>query len=163
MKKQLLMICITIILLTVGLSGCDEEIKIEDTDRDGYLDDIDDFPNDTNLHEKIIWYQFENKKLVFGTTYPTADQYKEILSDVKYVEWTWNLINPNFPEAKIEFNIARMIDNYRFVIYSYTGRADSNRFTVNNADIGMWLCYWYYTTDQDYGNLYFSATVFILK
>jgi len=163
MKKQLLIVGIIIILLTVGLSGCNEETKIEDTDGDGYPDDIDDFPNDTNLHEKIIWHQFENKELAHDTFYPSDAPYREISSDVKYVEWTWNLVNPTFPEAKIEFKMARMIDNYLFVMYGITGRADSNRINVNSADIGMWACNWYYTTEQDYGNLYLSATVYIVK
>ena len=163
MKKQLLIVGVIIILLTINLSGCNEETKIEDTDGDGYPDDTDDFPNDTNLHEKIIWQQFENKELVHNTFYPSDDPYREILSDVKYVEWTWNLVNPAVPEAKIEFKIARMIDNYLFVMYDYIGRADSNRINVNGADIGMWVCKWYYTTEQDYGNLYLSTTVYIVK
>ena len=47
MNKHLIVISITIILLSVGLSGCTETTtEAKDTDGDGYKDDVDAFPND---------------------------------------------------------------------------------------------------------------------
>lgn len=163
MKKQLMIVCVIILLITVGFSGCNEETKIKDTDEDGYPDEIDDYPNDSNLYKKIIWYQFENIELAYNTFYPLDTSYREISSDVKYVEWTWNLVNLTFPEAKIQFDMSRMIENYLFVMYSITGRTDTNRISVNKEDTGLWTCSWYYTTEENYGNLYLSATVYIVK
>lgn len=163
MKKKVRIFGIIILLLMVLLSGCNEEIKINDKDGDGYLDEIDDFPNDSNLHEKIIWYQFENKELIHNTSYPSKSSFLELSSDVKYVEWTWNLVNSSNPKAKIDFKIGRIVKGYPFVMYMFTGRIDSNRIYVDSENTGIWWCNWDYTTIQDYGKLYLSATVYIVK
>lgn len=163
MKKKIRIFGIIILLLMVVLSGCNEETEINDRDGDGYLDEIDDFPDDINLHKKIIWHQFENKELTHNTSYPSKSSSLEISSDVKYVEWTWSLVNFSNLEAKIEFKMARMVDNYLFVMYKLTGRVDSNRIYVDSENIGIWSCTWDYTTMQDYGKLFLSATVYIVK
>jgi len=58
MKKQIIMLGIVVLIICVGLSGCEEETtEIEepiDTDGDGYNDDVDDFPTDSNLHKLIV-------------------------------------------------------------------------------------------------------------
>ena len=51
MKKHLIVIGMTLILLIVGLSGCTNPIGPGDTDGDGYNDDVDAFPNDSDEWE----------------------------------------------------------------------------------------------------------------
>lgn len=52
MKKKLIVISIILMIMIVGLSGCTEtnqqvgNIEDKDTDGDGYIDDVDEFPND---------------------------------------------------------------------------------------------------------------------
>lgn len=48
MNNRLIILRITILLLTVSLTGCIENTEkyAEDADGDGYFDEIDDFPND---------------------------------------------------------------------------------------------------------------------
>ena len=59
MKKQLILVGIAILLICVGLSGCNEQIETEsekennipiDTDGDGYNDNVDAFPYDSTEH-----------------------------------------------------------------------------------------------------------------
>lgn len=59
MKKKIIIVGITLVLLIVGFSGCTEtqqegNLQNKDSDGDGYGDNSDDFPNDSNLHEKIV-------------------------------------------------------------------------------------------------------------
>ncbi len=50
MNKNLLIVCVSILLICVGISGCNEQsTKERDTDGDGYNDKIDEFP--TNSYE----------------------------------------------------------------------------------------------------------------
>jgi len=51
MNKHLSVIGITLVLLIVGLSGCTNPIGPGDTDGDGYNDDVDEFPNDSDEWE----------------------------------------------------------------------------------------------------------------
>jgi len=76
MKKQLILVGTIVLLVVVGLSGCNEQTEVADTDGDGYKDNVDafpndqsehmdsdndgygdnsdDFPTDSNLHEKVV-------------------------------------------------------------------------------------------------------------
>lgn len=48
MKKQVLIIVVTFLFISNGLSGCIKEINEykKDSDHDGFIDEVDEFPND---------------------------------------------------------------------------------------------------------------------
>jgi len=160
-------VLIAIMVVSIGLlSGCtedntyEENTEIIDTDGDGYPDNEDDFPNDSNLHKKTMWSEFENRAFEHNTFYPSSGH---VSTDTKYVEWTWNLVNPPSYDAKIEFRIDRNPGNKLIKLYDVISHADSDRIAIDYSNTGTWTCTWYYTAEEDYGTLYLSASVYAVE
>ena len=167
--RKIGMMLIAIMVVSIGLlSGCtedntyEENTEIIDTDGDGYPDNEDDFPNDLNLHKKIIWYEFENRTFEHNTFYPYEAPARQVSTNTKYVEWEWSLINPPSYDAKIEFMVKRYTQYKLIKLYEKTASADSDRIAVDYSNVGTWTCTWYYT-EEDYGTLYLSATVYAVE
>ena len=77
-------------------------------------------------------------------------------------EWEWSLINPPSYDAKIEFMVKRYTQYKLIKLYEKTASADSDRIAVDYSNVGTWTCTWYYT-EEDYGTLYLSATVYAVE
>jgi len=104
MQKQIIVIGMTLILLSVGLSGCTEineengTAKPKDTDGDGYSDNEDDFPTDPTLHLNESFSFSPTADIRVGMNVPPEGgdrnaigiSYK-IESEWKYVEWKWSV------------------------------------------------------------------------
>ena len=147
MNKHLIVSGIVVLLICVGLSGCTEEVQ--DTDGDGYPDDADDFPTDSNLHEK-------NKTLLEGVTSPfnltiEGNSYGEsvhdfIDSDWKYVTITWQVFNPanlSLEEQKnISLNIRHRPNGTYFTesYYYYSNVSDRDiSIPINSTITEEWV------------------------
>lgn len=129
MKKQLLIIGIVAILVTVGLSGCQEQTSNQqdnttntkpDADGDGYSDDNDDFPYNKSYHkimylayEEIVTVSKESKSNVGyeGYCLPNDFDWQRYYEtgyllnheNTKYIQWHWELKSL----GRLNFNVAR--------------------------------------------------------
>jgi len=90
MKTYLTSIGVICILLTITMSGCINqstvnETKIIDRDRDGYNDDIDDFPDDSELHhmfEVVSWSKTVYDTWTNHTLYGVSKNAKQVIINV---------------------------------------------------------------------------------
>ena len=127
MKKKLLSLIVLMMIVVVFLSGCNEEK--DDSDGDGYADDVDafpkdssewkdsdkdgwgdnsdDFPMDSNLH--VIDRMFIIKEGFGGSIFPVNITTQGIVgygakveSDVKYVELSWEITSPTRGSLSLE-------------------------------------------------------------
>ena len=104
MQKQIIVIGMTLILLSVGLSGCTEineedgTAKPKDTDGDGYSDNEDDFPTDPTLHLNESFSSSPTADIRVGVNVPPEGGDRNAIgvsytieSEWKYVEWKWSV------------------------------------------------------------------------
>jgi len=87
MRKIAILLIISMVISVGFLSGCNEQKATEnvpyeqqDSDGDGYLNKVDDFPDNSQFHEKII---VDELKLTVDDPWTTKELTPIISSDVK--------------------------------------------------------------------------------
>ena len=187
MNKKLIIMGVVVLFVCIGLSGCFEGGKLEDTDGDGYKDSVDafpndatewkdtdsdgygdnsdDFPTDSDLHKKIIWEEFENEPIEYSTDLPEIHSRLQVTTNTKYVEWDWRLVDPSPYNADIKFYIERVTESKLIKIYEITAWADSGRIVPDYSNIGSWSCTWlnYPYPDEGWGTLYITGTIYAVE
>jgi len=149
---------ITIIVISIGLlSGCTENSQQngnnqqngnstveQDTDSDGYTDDIDAFPLDDNLHEKAPFNELNSLNYNI-TLEPGSGQgphsTPNITSEWKYIVCNWYVTDPQLTEEQAERVILEITNPTTTPVIRYYNN-DSNshelKFTINNDNLGEW-------------------------
>ena len=165
MKKHLIIIGITLVLLTVGLSGCVEEADAKDTDGDGYTDDIDAFPNDKSewidtdkdgVGDNADDYPYDDRyskiEYIIGGNTPSSYTLESnegsgashyITQEWKYVYVDWEVVYPSSltkeQQENIFVEISTPITPYEESEYAYISTGHRNmKFSVNANNWGEW-------------------------
>jgi len=162
MKKILVASCVLILFL-VFLTGCFEKSddngvnESKDTDGDGYPDSEDDFPNDSNLHKKILinsndmnWQltvgEWEHVCFWIGNAVtPKEAKYVYVkmssTSDIQFFIECPSGVNPNYLYDKVTSNVETqyyltedMKDEWRV-----WGRNDGDITSFVNIRVETWV------------------------
>jgi hypothetical protein len=164
MKKHLIAIGMTLMLLIVGFSGCITEDK--DIDGDGYNDDVDafpndisewldsdndsvgdnsdDFPHDDKYYEKAEWSNYaytEDLHMELGGN-RGRDSSDYLSSDWTYVIINWTVIEPTDLTKEQEEYIFLEITNPEYpsrIEYPYSSTGDRHqKIYINASNWGEW-------------------------
>ena len=147
MKKITTLILIAVLISVGFFSGCTESQPSPnrnlpttiDSDGDGYPDDVDDFPSDSNLHKRIdilsSTWTYEPRK--GGGAAFNVD------SDSKFVIVNWEVTYPNdlteYEKREITFTLRQSPNLHQDVYYHYDNVNNRNlRFTISSSNWGKW-------------------------
>jgi hypothetical protein len=127
------------------LNGCTQKDKTSnttsnglDSDNDGYPDNEDDYPTDSNLHEKItIISDSDTIKQNQG-----IGAFFDVDGDCKFVVVNWEVTNPGDvtvdEQHDIVFELMHPPDNIS-IDYPYDIANNRNlRFTIDSSNWGKW-------------------------
>jgi hypothetical protein len=146
MNKQIVIIGIIVLLVSVGLfvytqqdHNSNTNTNGIDSDNDGYADNIDDFPTDPNLHEKISIISssdtFEQNQ--------GLGAFFDINGDCKFVVINWEVTNPRDLTADKQHDIVFELTyppNNTSIDYPYNLANNRNlRFTIDSSNRGKWV------------------------
>jgi len=139
MGKTVILLLTLIIIIFGFLSGCNENKNPEfiDTDGDGYYDNEDDFPSDSNLHEKI--FIISNSATYQQQSGGGGDF--DVDGDCKFFVVNWEVTNPTNLTDDEQKNILFHIqfthnENFR-TNYSYDNKENRNlSFNIDFSNIG---------------------------
>lgn len=177
MKRKVIVVGIIVILLTVGLCGCNEtddkdgdghkdsvdafpkdETEWADSDGDGYGDNSDDFPNDSNLHKKVGGFTTEaettNNISLHDSQCKGVFIFPEL--DWKYVNIVWEVTSPSSLDEIQKEYIYLEIEN---IEWDYRHNSPKYYYSdYNSRDITIPI------TKQNYGQwiLHFCDTTSLL-
>jgi hypothetical protein len=155
--KFLIIIVIGVILLS---SGCINQQKTTDTDKDGYADNVDAFPNDANFHQKVSIWGPELLNLQKGQG---TDKDFNVESNVKVIVVNWSVIAPTNLSQANQHNITLDITmpSGAITTYHYDTVNDRNlRFSVNPSSVGTWTFSYYYSLDSSGENVTVSQQIY---
>ena len=145
MNKIIKLLIMVLILNACLLNGCiqqDKNYNIDstgaDSDNDGYSDDEDDYPTDSNLHEKNIIISgsetFEKNQGIGG--------FLDIDSNCKFVVVNWTVLSPQDLSVDEQQDIVFELTyppNDMSKDYPYDIVNNRNlRFTVTSSNWGKW-------------------------
>jgi hypothetical protein len=166
MKKQVLLLISFILIGLEIISGCtdtNDYPTFEDTDGDGYIDTIDVFPNDRNLHDAVRIYDsnimgddptwnISVGETKFDTWWVTNDsKYVEVKVDaVRTIDGTEVPVYPN------EINIS--LRNPEKTLENNYGQFDTIAVTTRNW--GEWLLT---VTNGAEDDIVVNVAIYILK
>jgi len=147
--KKITLLLIILTLISAGIfSGCtqpqpspsnSDTPTVTDSDNDGYADNVDDFPTDSNLHERI--------DIISGssTTYKPdhgSGGAIDINSDCKFVVVNWEVTNPTdlteYEKQEIYFSIRHPPDNRHIYYHLDDVKNEHLRFTIDTSNWGRW-------------------------
>jgi len=146
MNKQIVIIGIIVLLVSVGLCGCTQQEHNSnttsngtDSDNDGYADNVDDFPTDINLHENISIISSSD---IFEQNQGLG-AFFDIDRDCKFVVINWEVINPRNLTADEQHDIVVELTyppNNTSIDFPYDIANNRNlRFTIDSSNWGKWI------------------------
>jgi len=164
MEKTVILL-ITLIIIGSGLlSGCNENKNLGaiDTDGDGYYDNEDDFPSDSNLHEKIF--------IISNSA--TYEQHSggggdfDMNGGCKFVVVKWEVTNPKNPtddeQKNILFHIQFINNTDNRTNYSYDNIENRNlSFNIDSSHIGK--CEYGFTNINVSSDVTIYREIYMLK
>lgn len=143
MKKIIILLIVTLIINVCWLNGCTQNENSNttsngaDSDNDGYPDNQDDFPTDSNLHEKIsIFSGSETFKQNQGT-----GAFFNVDSDCKFVVVNWEVTNPQELTVNEQQDIVFELMHPPNISIEYPYDIANNRnqrFTIDSSNWGNW-------------------------
>lgn len=139
-KRYKLSIPIGIVLLISTIfAGCvshqEQSEQINDSDGDGYNDNVDDFPTDPNLHLKE---EYKGSYQICGGIGKPPLFYQTIESDWKYVDLKWSITPDNASIREALILIVDMPNSYKIYEGNEVTEFMNKRFVVTYENCGDW-------------------------
>lgn len=149
MKRMAILLYALMVVSVVLLSGCSQQqstqtINAIDSDSDGYTDDVDDFPLDSNLHEKAPFneaYPLEWDMILQPGHVQGSLSEPDITSDWKYIICNWHVTDPVLTEDQAEKVMLTVTNPTTKPIIKYYSNDFYNhelKFTINKDNLGEW-------------------------
>lgn len=144
----------SIFIVIIFSIGCISHASV-DTDHDGYTDDVDDYPTDSNFHKNVSIWDPGVLNLEEGQG---ADKNYNVKSDLKVIVVNWSVLYPlnlsKLEQHNITFEILPPGVDSNATRYYYDETGDRNlRLSVNDSNWGNWSFSFYNPLDSNVENL----------